>query len=225
MFRVQLQTKRFRNRMLTARLCVLCVVCVCCVQRSVCFSNGSVSYSCDHMIPGHSSIAPSLLSAPYAVSASSATYRPGQKLTVTLSSSSTQFKGFLLQARSSEHTVTEWPIGSFTDIDPAHFTALDCNNMANSSVSQSSGVQKTSVQITWEAPSNSSYGDIYFCVSVVQSYTQFWVKVNSSSLSLDSSTTSAAAVSSSSSSSLLFIVLLSVLHHLNTLHFLMSFSS
>ncbi|CAG11647.1 unnamed protein product [Tetraodon nigroviridis] len=66
--------------------------------------------------------------------------------------------------------------------------------MENSTVAQASEAKKTKVQLTWEAPNDSRYGDVYFSVSVVQDYTTFWVQVNSSTLRRVSS---AAAVCSS----------------------------
>ncbi|XP_040000320.1 putative ferric-chelate reductase 1 [Xiphias gladius] len=79
--------------------------------------------------------------------------------------------------------------------------------MENAAVSQASGVKRKKVQLTWEAPSNGHYGDIYFSATLVQDYTTFWVQLNSNSLTLDKSGNSAAGVSSSA---LLFISLLSL---------------
>ncbi|XP_031734519.1 putative ferric-chelate reductase 1 [Anarrhichthys ocellatus] len=103
-----------------------------------------------------------------------------------MENSSTEFQGFLLQARSRKGLALLWPVGKFTNISTTLFTALHCNNMENSTVSQASGVKKKKVQLTWEAPSNSSYGDIYFSATLVQDYTTFWVQLNTSTLRLDS---------------------------------------
>lgn len=37
-----------------------------------------------------------------------------------------------------------------------------CVCAKNSAISHASPAEKTKVQLTWEAPSNSNYGDIYF---------------------------------------------------------------
>lgn len=42
-----------------------------------------------------------------------------------------------------------------------------CVSVQNSSVSQASGDKKKKVQLTWEAPSNSDYGDIYFRYTLI----------------------------------------------------------
>ncbi|XP_054451987.1 putative ferric-chelate reductase 1 [Anoplopoma fimbria] len=142
----------------------------------------------------------------------SSSHLPNSLLAVTVEvvkNSSTEFQGFLLQARSREGLALLWPVGKFTNISTTLFTALHCNNVENSTVSQASGVRKKKVQLTWEAPRNSNYGDIYFSATVVEDYKTFWVQKNSSTLRLDSSGNSAAGVFSSSRA-LLFINLLSL---------------
>ncbi|XP_018535158.1 putative ferric-chelate reductase 1 [Lates calcarifer] len=186
------------------------VMCVWCVEESVCFPNGSVAFSCGNMMPVHPPFTPSTTSPPFTLSTSSATYRPGGHITVTVevvNNSSTEFQGFLLQARSTQGHTLLWPVGKFTNINTTLFTALHCKNMENSTVSQASGAKRKKVQLTWEAPSNSHYGDIYFSATLVQDYTAFWVQLNSSSLRLDSIGNSAQDLSSSA---LLFISLLSL---------------
>uniref|UniRef100_UPI0037E7E6D5 putative ferric-chelate reductase 1 n=1 Tax=Semicossyphus pulcher TaxID=241346 RepID=UPI0037E7E6D5 len=160
------------------------------------------------MMPVHPPYTPSKSSPPFTVSASSATYRPGGVITVMVeagTNSSTEFQGFLLQARSRSGNAVLWPVGKFTNIDPSMFTTLHCQSKQNSTVSQASGAKKKKVQLTWEAPSNSNYGDIYFSATVVQDYTTFWVQLNSSTLRPENS-----AGGVFSSSSLLFISLLSL---------------
>ncbi|XP_035813357.1 putative ferric-chelate reductase 1 [Amphiprion ocellaris] len=189
------------------------LLCVCCVDRCVSFPNGSVAFSCGNMMPVHPPFTPSTSSPPFTLSTSSATYRPGDVITVTLAvvdNSSSEFQGFLLQARSRAQQALLWPVGKFTNINASQITSLHCKNIENSTVSQASGDKRREVQLTWEAPSSRNYGDIYFSATLVQDYSRFWVGLNSSSLRLDSSGNSAARVFSSSSSALLFINLLSV---------------
>ncbi|XP_074508455.1 putative ferric-chelate reductase 1 isoform X2 [Sebastes fasciatus] len=196
---------------LKAMMLLLAVVCVCCVEKCVCFPNGSVALSCGNMMPVHPPFTPSTSSPPFTLSTSGGAYRPGGVITVTVEvvkNSSTEFQGFLLQARSRQGHALLWPVGKFTNINTTLFTAVHCKNMENSSVSQASRVKRRKVQLTWEAPSNSNYGDIYFSATLVQDYTTFWVQLNSSTLRLDSSGNSAAGVFSSST--LLFISLLSL---------------
>ncbi|XP_056279662.1 putative ferric-chelate reductase 1 isoform X1 [Pseudoliparis swirei] len=168
---------------------LLVAVCVCRVQQCVCFPNGSVAFSCGSMAPSHPPYTASTSSPPFTLSTSSATYRPGGVITVTVEvkNSSTEFQGFLLQARSRKGSEEVWPVGSFTNISRSLFTALHCNNMQNSTVSQASGVKKKKVQVMWEAPSNSNYRDVYFSATLVQDYTTFWVQMKSRTMTLDSS--------------------------------------
>ncbi|XP_022059973.1 putative ferric-chelate reductase 1 isoform X2 [Acanthochromis polyacanthus] len=190
---------------------MLALLCVCCVHRCVCFPNGSVAFSCGNMMPVHPPFTPSTSSPPFTVSTSAATYRPGDVITVTLAvvdNSSSQFQGFLLQARSRAQQALLWPVGKFTNINASQVTALHCKNIQNSTVSQASGDKKNEVRLSWEAPSSRNYGDVYFSATLVQDYSSFWVGLNSSSVKLDVSGSSAAAVSSSSA--LLFINLLSL---------------
>ncbi|XP_034469550.1 putative ferric-chelate reductase 1 [Hippoglossus hippoglossus] len=195
----------------TASVCLFIFMCVCCVEECVCFPNGSVAFSCGNMMPVHPPYKPSTSNPPFTLSTSSATYTPGGVITVTVEvvkNSSTEFQGFLLQARSRQGNALLWPVGKFTNIDTSLFRALACQNMEDSTVSQASAAKKKKVQLTWEAPRNSGSGDIYFSATLVQDYTTFWVQLNSSSLRLDSSGNSAAGVISSSA--LLFINLLSL---------------
>ncbi|XP_035491644.2 putative ferric-chelate reductase 1 [Scophthalmus maximus] len=189
----------------------LVLMCVCCVEQRVCFPNGSVASSCGSLMPAHPPFSPSARSPPFTLSTSSTTYRPGGVVTVTVEvveSSPSEFQGFLLQARSTQVNALLWPVGKFTNINTSLFTALHCKNMENSTVSQASGAKRKKVQLTWEAPSNCNYGEIYFSATLVQDYTTFWVQLNSSSLRLDNSGNSAAGVVFSSA--LLFVNLLSL---------------
>ncbi|XP_028282975.1 ferric-chelate reductase 1-like [Parambassis ranga] len=194
-----------------AVMSLLAVVCFWHADKCVCFPNGSVAFSCEDMTPVHPPFTPSTSIPPVTVSTSSANYRPGGVITVTvevLEKSSLEFEGFLLQARSRSQQALLWPVGKFTNIDTKQFTALHCKNMENSSVSHASGDKKKKVQLTWEAPSNSNYEEIYFSATLVQDYARFWVQLNSSSLRLDSTGSSATGVFYSLA--LLFINLLSL---------------
>ncbi|KAK5859413.1 hypothetical protein PBY51_020968 [Eleginops maclovinus] len=193
-----------------AMLWFLTAVCVACVQQCVCYPDGSVLPACGNMLPEHPPFTPATSSPPYTVSVDSAAYKPGGLLIVTVEvkNSSTYFEGFLLQARSRGSNAVLVPVGWFTNINSSMFTSLSCSNLQNSAVSQASNVKKKKVQLTWEAPSNSNYGDIYFSATLVQDYTTFWVQLNSSTVTLERGSNSAAGVFYSSA--LLFINLLSL---------------
>lgn len=111
-----------------AAVWILAAACVWCAEECACFPNGSVALSCGDMMPIHPPFKPSSSTPPVILSASSATYRPGGLITrewiwfsrlirpaVTYSrfslllvtvevvqNSSTEFQGFLVQARSRQ---------------------------------------------------------------------------------------------------------------------------
>ncbi|XP_075871720.1 putative ferric-chelate reductase 1 isoform X2 [Nelusetta ayraudi] len=162
-----------------------------------CFPNGSLALSCGDMMPYHPPFSPSTNSPPFTLSTSSATFRPGGIITVTLEVSggvSAEFQGFMLQARSMEGNDPLWPVGKFCNINTTQFTPLHCRNMQNSTVSQASAAKRRRIQLSWEAPLSTNYREIYFSASVVQDYTTFWTQLKSSTLRLDSSGNSVAAV-------------------------------
>uniref|UniRef100_A0A672FZU6 Secreted protein n=1 Tax=Salarias fasciatus TaxID=181472 RepID=A0A672FZU6_SALFA len=66
---------------LNAALWLVLAVCVCHLDRCVCFPNGSVAFSCGHMLPVHPPYSAAASSPPFTVSASSSTYRPGGVIT------------------------------------------------------------------------------------------------------------------------------------------------
>ncbi|KAJ8409509.1 hypothetical protein AAFF_G00229100 [Aldrovandia affinis] len=147
-------------------------------NRAAAFSNGLVAASCESMLPGHSTFMPQNSASPYTVSTSMSYYKPGDSVTVTLEAAgnSSAFLGFMLQARVIGGRV---PVGCFTSINSSLYQGLDCNNSPNSSVSHQSAIEKTQLQVTWEAPLNVAPGDIMFCGTFVKNYQLFWVAVNS----------------------------------------------
>ncbi|XP_040216118.1 putative ferric-chelate reductase 1 isoform X2 [Rana temporaria] len=141
------------------------------------YGNGLVTAACSSMMPQHGASAQTS-SSPYILTLSKTTYSPGEKITATLTSSSgsTQFKGFLIQARSASDT-TPW--GSFQVTSDAQ--TLTCTTAADS-VSHASSSRKTSLQVTWIAPTSTT-ANIQIRATVVQTESVFWTNVNSPTLS------------------------------------------
>ncbi|KAK7939987.1 hypothetical protein WMY93_003313 [Mugilogobius chulae] len=167
-------------------LAVLLLLCGCWFDSSSCYSNGSVSVACENMLPVHDPFSSDSGSPPFTLSASADTYRPGERITVTLEvrdNSTSPFQGFFVQARSSSRPDL-WPVGKFTDLN------------TNSAVSQANGAKRTKVQLTWEAPDGQTHGDVHFRATVVQSYSKFWLNVTSASVVLQRSPGAPAAVAS-----------------------------
>ncbi|XP_055008058.1 putative ferric-chelate reductase 1 isoform X2 [Boleophthalmus pectinirostris] len=167
---------------------VAVLVCVCWFDSSLCYPNGSVSISCESMIPVHLPYTANSSSPPYTLSASADTYRPGDSITVTLEvqDATLYFEGFFLQARSSSSPEL-WPVGKFKVINNNMFTSLTCNSKMNSAVSQANNTKRTKVVLTWEAPNNEKCGDVHFRATVVKSYSKFWLNVTSPSVKLERS--------------------------------------
>ncbi|KAJ8270316.1 hypothetical protein GJAV_G00112890 [Gymnothorax javanicus] len=138
------------------------------------------------MMPRHGSSTPQTTMPPFTISTSKSTYSPGDTLMVTLkATSSSQFEGFMLQARVGGSTD---PVGSFPSFNSSIARTLDCNNSPNSTISHRSANNLRTLEATWEAPSNSTPGDIMFCATFVKEFNEFWVNVNSPAVRMSSST-------------------------------------
>ncbi|XP_067220164.1 putative ferric-chelate reductase 1 [Chanodichthys erythropterus] len=159
---------------------ILLVLCVC-LRGVTSFPNGKVEESCESMTPNHPEFKPQTSSSPYKVSVNSTTFTPGQTITVTLQAAenASEFQGFMLQAREVDRKTA---VGRFTSINTVQSRALNCFNIENSTLSQASADKKSHFEATWEAPTNSSLGDIQFVVTFVKDYPVFWTMVNSSTI-------------------------------------------
>ncbi|MGH0153007.1 UNVERIFIED_CONTAM: hypothetical protein FKN15_047323 [Acipenser sinensis] len=107
------------------------------------YPNGLVTDSCSSMTPQHGGANAQTSAAPFSVTASKATYSPGDQITVTLQAQSGTFRGFLLQARQIGEVAA---VGSFTITDPTNTQGLNCNAASSSLVFISStgcGTNKT----------------------------------------------------------------------------------
>ncbi|XP_069823663.1 defense protein l(2)34Fc-like [Dendropsophus ebraccatus] len=158
------------------------------------YSNGQVTDACSSMTPSHGAPAQTS-SPPYTLSLDKYTYSAGDKIKVTLSSTSGQFKGFLIQARSGSNAT---PVGSFQTSN-SNTQTLTCTTAA-SSVSHTSGIGKSSVDVTWVAPT-SNIADIQIRATVVQTERVFWTNVISAKIayaSADPATTTTVGTPSSS---------------------------
>ncbi|TRY95822.1 hypothetical protein DNTS_022041 [Danionella cerebrum] len=154
------------------------------------YADGSVSSVCGTMMPNHGVPAQSS-TPPFSVTAGKSTFKEGDVITVTLSGlSGNQFEGFLLEARQVGQNN---PIGTFTVTTEAQ--TLSCNGAAKA-VSHTSSSKKSSVQVTWTAPSSGALGNIEFVSTFVKTGKIFWINVKSSAAAY----TGTASSSSSSTS-------------------------
>ncbi|XP_025111412.1 putative ferric-chelate reductase 1 isoform X1 [Pomacea canaliculata] len=163
------------------------------------YPSGAPENSCGNLTPSHGgSSSMNVANSPFTVTASKGTYSPGETITVTLKSASSQtFSGFLVQARSSGSTN---PLGTFGTASGTR--QLTCGS-ANSASTHSSGASKSSIQLTWTAPQTNA-GTVTFWATFVQSYSTFYVGVQSSTLtymSTQTSTTSSSTKTTKTSAS------------------------
>ncbi|KAM5148176.1 putative ferric-chelate reductase 1 [Mantella aurantiaca] len=157
------------------------------------YPNGNVVESCSSMTPNHG-VSAQASNAPYSLTVSKTTYSAGEQILVTLSGSS-QFKGFLIQARSGSSTT---PLGSFQVTDNTAQT-LTCSTTA-SAVSQTASSSKSNIQVKWLAPSSGN-SDIQLRATVVQSERVFWTNVASCTITYNSTSASIPGTSCTNSNS------------------------
>ncbi|KAK6188163.1 hypothetical protein SNE40_004406 [Patella caerulea] len=123
------------------------------------FSSGADPRACSNLKPLHDGLDTQTSTSPFAVIPSTTTYTASDKVTVTLEARcGYKFKGFLIQARRADSlSVRTEPLGTF---DPVANTNQICPN--NTALTHSSAAEKTSLDITWNAPSIAGTGHIVF---------------------------------------------------------------
>uniref|UniRef100_A0A2C9KWD3 Reelin domain-containing protein n=2 Tax=Biomphalaria glabrata TaxID=6526 RepID=A0A2C9KWD3_BIOGL len=165
-------------------------------------SGTNVDGACSDLIPQHGF--GSQNSPPPSISFSPTSFTPGQNVTVALTSTSTGFKGFMIQARRADTNQNQDPMGSFYI---GYNSQLACSGKA---MVHSSSDVKSSLTLIWTAPA-ASIGNVNFRVTFVQSERIFWsnivsnvlVEASSASTTAASTTGSTTAVSTSSASTAL----------------------
>ncbi|XP_064787389.1 mucin-2-like isoform X2 [Oncorhynchus masou masou] len=129
------------------------------------------------MLPGnsfHGSTGQSS-SSPYTVTVNQTNYQPGDTIQVTLSGTFT-YKGFLLVAHEEGQNK---PVGTFSLGSGTRIILVPCNGIAASGVSQNNNLPRSSVTVTWTAPSSSSLGNIIVKSTFMQTSSVFWIAVPS----------------------------------------------
>ncbi|RDD38018.1 Ferric-chelate reductase 1 [Trichoplax sp. H2] len=139
------------------------------------FSTGAPLTACTNMIPGHS-VASQTSTPPYTLTVSASSYTASSTLTLTITATSGgNFKGFFLQARAANSSNTV-AYGEFFNA-PAGAKTIACNDLANSAATHANSDQKTSISISWRAPS--PVGNVQFFLTVVQQFTTLWTGIKS----------------------------------------------
>ncbi|KAL1006698.1 hypothetical protein UPYG_G00075570 [Umbra pygmaea] len=142
-----------------------------------CYPSGKVTESCIDMVPQHGSNLQTS-KGPYLVDVNTSSFKEGDKVTVTLRGGT--FLGFMLQARLVGGVS---PLGSFSipSVTGGQAQLLTCG-ITNSAVSHTSGSSKSSIQVTWIAPTSGPLNNIQFSATFVQKTQTFWVGVKSSAV-------------------------------------------
>ncbi|CAI8006184.1 Scavenger receptor cysteine-rich type 1 protein M160 [Geodia barretti] len=137
--------------------------------------NGAPSGACVRIFPeGHRTDSQPLEDSPFSLNVSSfgGQYAPGETYRLTLSGSG-DFRGLLVQARS---IADNSPVGSFENISA--LTRLSSCNRADSAITHSSRVDKTSVELSFTAPPAGT-GPFRFQYAVVDTFAVFYAPIMS----------------------------------------------
>ncbi|XP_064284171.1 loricrin-like isoform X6 [Passer domesticus] len=140
------------------------------------FPQTNTSIDCDSLLPNYEA-EPQTSAPPYIIAVSFDNFEPGNEVQVTLEAlGDAGFKGFNLQAREIDGDV---PVGTFKITDP-NTKGLECHNMTNSAVSNANSDVKQKITTTWIAPHD--VRELQFIATVVQNLENFWVGIQSKTL-------------------------------------------
>ena len=143
---------------------------------------GAPDDACQSMTPGgHYGSSAQTSTAPYTVQLSQAKYKAGASIDVTISGKGTVFKGFLLQARSSDGGTDAY--GSFTNLPSEARAACITGGAA---ATHTSNTEKESITVRWTAP-DPAVGQVVFRATVVESFDVWWENVLSVAVDEDTS--------------------------------------
>ncbi|KAK3595291.1 hypothetical protein CHS0354_010901 [Potamilus streckersoni] len=138
------------------------------------YSTGAPATACRDMVPRHGVIAQDT-PVPFLVEVSKTRYSPNERIFVRIRGcKNNRFKGFFIQPRLAEYPDAAMFLGTFGRVGGTQY-ACDQNGGVLTHIDPS---EKESVTLVWMAPPR-PVGHVIFRVTFVQSYTKFWVGVNS----------------------------------------------
>jgi len=146
------------------------------LQRGGGYSTGGPREACSSLQPGHGGQAGDLEDIPYQLVVEPSTIMAGSNISITLLGTGWitryEFKGFLLQVRGYDGS----SLGTFhtSDVEAVY---LHCHHKQDT-VTHSSSQPKTSLTISWSAPSQLS-GQVQVIATVVQDFSTYWVGLTS----------------------------------------------
>ncbi|XP_034438555.1 ferric-chelate reductase 1 isoform X1 [Hippoglossus hippoglossus] len=153
------------------------------------FASRPFPQSCGSMLPEHvdsgTLVSPQTTEPPFEIQ-----YEQGnndEPITVILKSKqSTQFRGFMLEARERGKVDEGVPVGKFIILEPSKTALMTCNGSANSSVTQVNNQRQSLIKVNWTAQGADL--DIAFRATFVQRFETFWDQVDVNVTFVESST-------------------------------------
>ncbi|KAL3869813.1 hypothetical protein ACJMK2_042447 [Sinanodonta woodiana] len=138
------------------------------------YSTGAPTTACRDMTPRHGVFAQNT-PVPFLVEVSKTRYSPNERLFVRIRGCrNNRFKGFFIQPRLAQYPDVAVFLGTFGRVGGAQYTCHQNGGI----LTHIDPSLKESVTFIWMAPPR-PVGHIIFRVTFVQSYTTFWVGVNS----------------------------------------------
>ncbi|XP_071126303.1 putative ferric-chelate reductase 1 [Mytilus edulis] len=124
------------------------------------------------MRPSHSA-PPKATLPPYNLTVSTNTYKLGDVITITLQSSETTFKGYIIAAK--DNATRSIILGRFTDA--ATGQTLNCGTSGEGAVTHKYGQLNSSILFKWE-PTADTIEPIVFIATVVEVEISFWMDIS-----------------------------------------------
>ncbi|KAA0714138.1 hypothetical protein E1301_Tti007286 [Triplophysa tibetana] len=138
-----------------------------------CYSDGTLlqgvcqGMNIDHGFPEQNG------ESPFTVDPESKTFSDshvGSNISVVLSTKSSPFIGFMLEAFKCEECQ---PAGTFSLTDLSSTVLLNCDGHSGRAVSHSNNLKKNSITVNWHVP---EAGTFHFRAAVTESYRLFWLR-------------------------------------------------
>jgi len=142
------------------------------------FSMGAPDSACAQMTPGHAHESQTS-SPPANFTMSKTTVQPGEMIEIELAAlDNTQFKGFIIQARSVKQK--DQQVGSFV-VSGNDASYMTCGRGIHNSITHRKSNGKSSVKAQWRAPTDFE-GDVVFRYTCLKEYQTFWVGLETESV-------------------------------------------
>ncbi|XP_064625393.1 ferric-chelate reductase 1-like [Lineus longissimus] len=145
--------------------------------------NGAPSSACINMVPQHR-VDPQTSKAPFTIEISKSKYAVNEPVEVTLlGTGGEQFEGFLLEARRVDPNApggTSELIGTFAV--PAGLGSevkTTCPGSKGNGLTHAKQQKRSSLKVTWTAPSGKTEGHLEFRATFVKNIGTFWINVKS----------------------------------------------